>query len=64
MSEREMGMPGVEFEGPMGMFWSMEEVPMEALAKGASEIITELQRRGYREEIILELIKKHSEVPT
>jgi hypothetical protein len=54
-------MPGVEFEGPMGMFWSMEEVPFEAMTMGIAEIIQELLRRGYMEEIILEAIKKHGQ---
>lgn len=58
---REMGMPGVEFEGPMGMFWSMEEVPFEAMTMGIAEIVQELLRRGYKEEIILEAIKVHSQ---
>ncbi len=35
---QEMGMPDVEFEGPMGMFWLMEEVPFEAMTKGIAEI--------------------------
>ncbi len=50
-------MPGVEFEGPLGMFWSMKEVPFEALAQGAKEIIAELKRRGYRQDVILKAIK-------
>ena len=54
----QLGMPGVEFEGPMGMFWIMEDVPMEALAKGAAEIIIELRRRGYDENFIFEAIKR------
>lgn len=54
---REMGMPGVEFEGPMGMFWSIEEVPFEALIEGTCEILEELFRREYKEDFILERIK-------
>jgi hypothetical protein len=61
MVERKLGLPGVEFEGPMGQFWIMEEVPMEALAKGAAEIIAELRRRGYRDDLILGMIKKYSQ---
>lgn len=53
-------MPGVEFEGPMGMFWSMREVPFEALTKGIAEIAQELFRRDYKEEVVLESIKAHS----
>jgi len=51
-------MPEVEFEGPLDRFWSMDDVPIEALATGAAEIVAELQRRGYQEDIIIELIKK------
>ena len=53
-----VGMPRVEFEGPMGTFWSMEEVPFEALTKGIAEIVQELLRRGYREGMFLEAIKR------
>lgn len=52
-----IGLPGVEFEGPLGMFWVLEEVPFEAMVNGTAEIIRELLRRGYKEEIILESIK-------
>jgi hypothetical protein len=38
-------LPGVEFEGPMGHFWLMEEVPTAALIKGKLEIEAELKRR-------------------
>ena len=55
----EMGMPGVEFEGPMGMFWLTSEVPFEALTKGIAEIMKELHRRGYREGVIIEAVKAH-----
>ena len=58
---REMGMLGVEFEGPFGMFWLMEEVPFEAMTKGIAEIVQELRRRGYQEEVILEAIRNHSQ---
>ena len=58
---QEMGMPDVEFEGPMGMFWLMEEVPFEAMTKGIAEIAQELRRRGYREEVILESVRAHSQ---
>lgn len=60
--KRSMGMPEVEFEGPMGMFWSMEEVPFEAMTKGIAEIAQELLRRGYKEDVILEAIRTHSEL--
>lgn len=57
--ERKMGMPGVEFEGPFGMFWSMEDVPFEAMTEGIAEIVQELFRRGYKEDVILEAIRAH-----
>ena len=56
---RETNMPEVEFEGPFGKFYLMEEVSLEALTKGISVIILELTRRGYREDVILEAIKAH-----
>ena len=59
--KRNMGMPEIEFEGPMGLFWSMKEVPFEALTKGIAEIAQELFRRGYREEVILEAIRAHGQ---
>lgn len=58
MVEGNMGLPEVEFEGPLGQFWSMKEVPMEALVKGITEIIHELERRGYKDQIILELLRR------
>lgn len=61
MHERRMGMPSVEFEGPMGMFWSMQDVPFEAMTEGIAEIVQELLRRGYKEEVILEALKAHSQ---
>jgi len=59
--KRKWGMPGVEFEGPMGIFWSMEEVPFEAMTEGIAEIVRELLRRGYRQEVILEAVKAHGQ---
>ena len=59
--ERRMGMPGVEFEGPFGMFWSMKDVPFEAMCQGIAEIVQELLRRGYREEMILESVRAYSQ---
>jgi len=55
-------LPKIEFEGPMGNFWLMEEVPMKALIIGASVIIDELHQRGYRDDVILQLIKDHSDL--
>ena len=59
---KDLGMPEVEFEGPMGRFWLMEEVPFEAMTKGIAEIVKELLRRGYKEEVILEATRAHSEL--
>lgn len=64
MGENKLGFPGVEFEGPMGMFWIMEEVPFEALIKGICEIIEELLRRNYKEPTILEMIKTEMQART
>ena len=58
---REMGIPEVEFEGPFAMFWLMSEVPFEAMTKGIAEIVQELLRRGYKQEIILESVRTHSQ---
>ncbi len=62
MVTKNMGMPEVEFEGPLGMFWLMEEVPFEALTKGIAEIVKELLRRGYKEDVILVAIRAHGEL--
>ena len=56
--KRTLGMPGVEFEGPMGMFWPTDEVPFEAMVQGIAEILYELRRRGYKQEVILEAIRR------
>ena len=60
--KRAMGMPEIEFEGPMGMFWSLEEVPFEAMTLGVAEIFQELVKRGYNEQVIIEAIKAHGEL--
>jgi hypothetical protein len=62
VTKRTMGMPGVEFEGPLGMFWPMEDVPFEALTQGIAEIVKELLRREYTEDVILQAIKAHGEL--
>ena len=64
MEERKLELPGVEFEGPMGAFWSMDEVPFEALIKGICEIIEELLRRDYKTPIVLEMIKTEMQART
>lgn len=53
-------MPEVEFEGPLGQFWSMTDVPMEALVKGIADIYKELRRRGYRDDLVLALIRQQT----
>jgi hypothetical protein len=47
MTERteDQELPGVEFEGPLGHFWLIEEVPTAALLKGKAEIEAELKWR-------------------
>jgi len=50
-------LPKVEFEGPLGYFWSLKEVPIEAIAKAIRELFAEAERRGYKEPLVLELVK-------
>lgn len=50
-------LPGVEFEGSLGHFYDMEEVPLEAMIEGICEIYEELFRRNYKEWFILESVK-------
>jgi hypothetical protein len=38
-------LPELEFEGPMGMFWLVDEVPIECLEKAKNEIQAEIDRR-------------------
>ena len=38
-------LPRVEFEGPMGIFYGLEEVPIEAFRKGIRELQQELAKR-------------------
>lgn len=54
MKQGKQCLPGIEFEGPLGMFWDEKDVPLEALIEGVVEIWRELLRRGYKEEFILE----------
>jgi len=54
-------LPEMEFEGPLGFFWDIREVPLESLIKATAEIILELRRRGYPEPLILEMVKKEIE---
>ncbi len=59
--KREGSLPTVEFEGPLGRFWPMGEVPVEALAKAVKEIFDEVRRRGWKEEHFIQLVKKEAE---
>ena len=38
--------PGFEFEGPMGHFWNLEEVPTASVVLAVAECLHELYRRG------------------
>lgn len=50
--------PNVEFEGPLGRFWPLNTVPMEAIIKAIKELIDELHHRGYKDQFIIEMLKK------
>ena len=54
------GLPTLEFEGPLGVFPPVEEVPLEALALGVRELFQEVKRRGVREEAFIEMVKRVS----
>lgn len=60
MGKEKQCLPGLEFEGPFGIFWQNDEVPFETLIKAIVEIWAELRRRGYKEEVILEAAKAES----
>lgn len=53
-------LPKVEFEGPLGKFWPLNSVPIEAIIKGIKELLDELRQRGYKEEAIMEMLKQHT----
>lgn len=53
-------LPSIEFEGPLGQFWSLDSVPMEAIIKAVRELLDELRQRGYKDEIIQEMLKTQS----
>ena len=42
----EGGLPGMEFEGPLGFFWTTVEAPTDSLRNALREIIEELKKRG------------------
>jgi hypothetical protein len=50
-------MPSLEFEGPMGYFWGTEDVPFEVLVDSICKCLHELSRRGYKEEVVVEMVK-------
>jgi hypothetical protein len=56
MSTAKEELPGMEFEGPMGHFWVMEEVPMPALIAAIAECLDELIKRGFSESQIMEMV--------
>jgi len=60
MEKEKQCLPGIEFEGPFGIFWQNDEVPFETLIKAIVEIWAELHRRGYKDEVILEATKAES----
>jgi len=50
-------MPKMNFEGPLGYFWSLNEIPMESIIQGIRELVEELYRRNIKDENILEMLK-------
>lgn len=56
------GLPTVEFEGPLEMFWDLENVPLEALAQGVADIALEVKCRGIKEKAFLDLVKHRANV--
>lgn len=59
VTRAEMGcLPSMEFEGPMGFFWNVTEVPIESLTKGMAEIWREFLRREYSETFILAMLNR------
>jgi hypothetical protein len=56
--QEENNLPEIEFEGPLGKFWSLKEVPFESLVLSIRKLFEEATRRGYKEEFIIEAIKK------
>lgn len=50
--------PSMEFEGPTGMFWSIEDVPAESLAISLVEICKEIEQRGFDIMTMVELGKE------
>jgi hypothetical protein len=57
MSTEKEELPGMEFEGPMGHFWVMEEVPTPALIAAIAECLDELTKRGFSEPHIMAMVR-------
>ena len=53
-----LDLPKIEFEGPLGQFWTLNSVPIEAIVKGIRELFSEALRRGYKEETIIDMLKE------
>ena len=54
--------PGFEFEGPMGKFWDVKEVPIASLISAIAECLRELASRGLTEaEVLAEVAKGTAE---
>ena len=51
-------LPGIEFEGPLAFFWCLDEVPIESIAMGLVELMTEGQRRGFNLDILMKIGKE------
>jgi len=51
-------MPGVEFEGPMGRFYGPDEVSVNALVKGAVEIVNAMVAKGVSSLDVVKMIRE------
>ncbi|MFH0896484.1 MAG: hypothetical protein V1850_00340 [Candidatus Bathyarchaeota archaeon] len=56
MNKEEGSIPGIEFEGPLGMHWLLDEVPLESIVIGIRELLVEAHRRGYSDRAIIQLV--------
>ena len=45
-------LPGIEFEGPMGAFWSPDQIPEQSLREAIRELVAEWNRRHPDQPII------------
>lgn len=48
-------MPAFEFEGPIGYFWLLDEVPIEAITDALVMLADQAERRGYSVEAVLQM---------